>query len=709
MNKFLLTALVAVFSLSAIAQNKLFTIQDAAGMNFKFYTRGVSGLQWVDGTDWYSHMPKGDSMVVVDASTQKLVRSITLNQLNEWMNWQDSLKRFPQVKWHQKGTAISFPADEFIYTVNLSTQKGSIKMKLPKGYSNLEWYEHNGKWNCSYKHNDILHVNNSAIHQKEDEITYGESVHRNEFGISGGIFWSRNAEKMAFYRNDESAVNNYPMTTINGNVAESTPIKYPMAGQANEVVKLGVYHASTGKTVYLKTGDVDQYLTNITWGPESKHIFVAVLNRGQDHLKWQQYDAETGELVRTLFEEKSEQFVEPLHQLYFIPGTNFEYIWLSWKDGFTTLHHYSIAEGYKGKMLTKADWEVTGILGFSQDGETVYFTGTGKSPLESHLWSASTEKYGKPEQLTKETGTHSVQLSPNGNYFIDVYSNRQTPLKTLVKNTNGKTVAELDEQKDPMADYVKVEMDFFTIKAADDKTDLHCRVIKPHDFDKNKKYPAIVYVYGGPHAQMVSERWMGGASFFLQYLAQQGFVVFTVDSRGSDNRGRDFEQCTHRKMGEIEMADQMKGVEWLKSQKYIDSERIGVHGWSYGGYMTTSLMLNQPDVFKVGVCGGPVIDWKFYEIMYTERYMDTPQENPEGYEQTSLLNEVENLKGKLLIVHGTNDDVVVLQHTLAFIEACANKGVLFDYFPYPGGKHHWGGPARVHLMMKMAQYFKDNL
>lgn len=708
MRRLLLCTLALVSITPLLAQKKQLTIQDAAG-NWSLYPRGLSSLQWIPNTNLYGYMAKGDSMVLFNAEDQDFVRAITLKQLNEWVNDETPLERFPRLKWHDKGQRISFATDESITSIALADGKARVELKLPKGYDNLEYHEHKGNWVSSYHHDGVLHVSNHALHQADDHREYGKSVHRSEFGISKGIFWSSNCEKVAFYRNDQSAVRDYPMTAINQENATHEPIKYPMAGEPNEVVKLGVYHVQSMETVFLKTGDADQYLTNITWGPESKFVYVGVLNRGQDHLKWQQYDARTGQLVKTLFEEQSESFVEPLHPLYFVPGSTDEFVWLTWKDGFTAPHLYSVSEGHKQNLLPDVNWEVKGFEGFSEDGTSIFFTGTGNNPLETHLFSLPIENPKKPEQITSKMGTHNVSLSDNGQFVLDVYSNRKTPSETLLLNAKGRKLKKLHTADNPMAEYVNNTIDFFTIPSADEETTLHCRLIKPHDFDKKKKYPAIVYVYGGPHAQMVTERWMGGASFFLHYMAQQGYLVFTVDNRGSDNRGRDFEQCTHRQLGKLEMEDQLEGVKWLKEQDYVDTERIGVHGWSYGGFMTTSLMLNYPETFKAGVCGGPVIDWGFYEIMYTERYMDTPEENPEGYADASLLNEVDNLQGKLLIVHGTNDDVVVWQHTLAFIEACTQKGVLFDYFPYPGGKHHWGGPARTHLMMKMAQYFEEQL
>ena len=276
-------------------------------------------------------------------------------------------------------------------------------------------------------------------------------------------------------------------------------------------------------------------------------------------------------------------------------------------------------------------------------------------------------------------------------------------------NYKGKELAVIKKDKQPLKDYKLGKMDIFTLKSEIDGADLYCRMIKPVDFDSTKKYPVIVYVYGGPHAQLVTDSWLGGAGLFLNYLAENGYLIFTLDNHGSANRGRDFEQIIHRHLGTNEIKDQLTGVKYLKSLPYVDSTRIGVHGWSFGGFMTTSLMLRTPGVFKVGVGGGPVIDWKYYEVMYGERYMDTEKENPEGFKESSLLNYVQNLQGHLLLIHGTIDPTVVWQHSLLLIEKAVEQNKLIDYFVYPGQKHGVRGKARVHLNRKIKAYFDDYL
>jgi len=705
-------AFFIALSLTGFAQSsgkKILSIEDVS-INPRVYPQFLSQLNWIPGTDTYAQV-EDQKLNQYSGAKGKLIKSISVEDLNaaiEKVNKDDVVSRMPGVAW-QDSKHFTFRQNQKLYSITIGRSLvAKMEFEYKTGASGLEYqFTSGGAGNHSYVIGDDLYVNGIQINESEEGVVYGQVVHRNEFGINKGTFWSADFSKLAFYQNDQRAVTDYPMLNITKPVAEDYHVKYPMAGQQNETVKLGIYDVKSKKTLYLKTGDVDQYLTNITWDPSGKFVYIGVLNRGQDHLKWQKYSVSNGELVSTLFEEKSESFVEPLHPLKFNPTNSEEFIWQSWRDGYTHLYRYN-TDGKLLNQITKGAFEVNELVCFSSDGKSVFYTSREESPLETHLYEISIQG-GTAKKVTGVKGSHSVKVSDKSHYVIDIFSTREIARKYALLKRSGKEVKELLLSKDPMADYEKNAIEFGTIKAGDGSTDLYTRMIKPYNFDATKKYPAIVYVYGGSHAQMVTESWMGGASLFLHYMAQQGYIVFTVDNRGSDNRGAAFEQATHRQLGTLEIEDQLAGVDYLKKQAYIDADRIGVHGWSFGGFMTTGLMLKAPGTFKVGVCGGPVIDWKYYEIMYTERYMDTPEENPEGYETSSLLNHVKNLEGKLLIVHGADDDVVVWQHTLAFIDECVENAVLFDYFPYPGHKHHVRGRDRVHLQKYMAQYFIDHL
>lgn len=540
-----------------------------------------------------------------------------------------------------------------------------------------------------------------------ETLVYGEAVHQREFGIEKGTFWSPKGSSLAFYRMDQSMVKPTPIIDYHPLEAESKPLYYPMAGTPSHHVTVGIYHLATGRTVYLQTGEPkEKFLTNLSWSPDEKILYVAEVNRAQNECKVNAYDAETGRFVRTLFVETDKHYVEPLHPLTFLPGSNNQFIWQSRRDGWNHLYLYDTT-GRLIRQVTKGEWEVTNFAGFNPKGTQLYFESTEASPLERRLYSISV-KGGKTKDLTPESGMHRTQLSPDASAIIDVFQSPTVPRKVAVTNI-GKGSRTLLDAKNPDTGYAMPEIRTGTIMAADGRTPLYYKLTMPLRFDPAKKYPVIVYVYGGPHAQLVTKTWRSSVGGWDIYMAQKGYAVFTVDSRGSANRGAAFEQVIHRRLGQTEMADQMCGVDFLKSQSWVDADRIGVHGWSYGGFMTTNLMLTHGDVFKVGVAGGPVIDWNRYEIMYGERYFDAPQENPEGYDAANLLKRAGDLKGRLMLIHGVIDPVVVWQHSLLFLDACVKARTYPDYYVYPSHQHNVMGSDRVHLYETITRYFTDHL
>lgn len=540
-------------------------------------------------------------------------------------------------------------------------------------------------------------------------LVYGQSVHQNEFGIHGGLFWSPDGSRLAFYRMDQSMVTPYPLVHINTRKATEEKLYYPMAGMPSHHVTLGIYDVASGQTTYIKTGEPkEKYLTNISWAPDSKTVYIAEVNREQNHMDLKAYDPATGDCIKTLFSEHNDKYIEPQWPMRFIPGRDKEFVWQTRRDGYTHLYRYNV-DGKLLGQITRGEWEITDFLGFADGGKTIVYSSTQLSPIDRVIASVSIDGR-KTRILTPQAGWHVGQLSPDGKYLLDTYESLKNPTENrLLSVATGKPIATLYQSKDPEAGFINPEITFGTIKAADGVTDLHYRLLKPTNFDPKKKYPTIVYVYNGPHAQLVQNRFHAGCLGWDLYMATKGFVIFTVDGRGSAHRGAAFEQVIHRHLGKNEMADQMKGVDFLKSLPYVDADRIGVAGWSYGGFMTTNLMLTYPDVFKVGSAGGAVTDWARYEIMYGERYMDSPQDNPEGYKETNLSLRAGNLKGRLLLIHGTIDPTVVWQHTQLFVDACVKAGTYPDYMIYPEHKHNVLGVDRVHLNYTMARYFMDHL
>ncbi|MGE5395771.1 MAG: DPP IV N-terminal domain-containing protein, partial [Candidatus Saccharibacteria bacterium] len=606
---------------------------------------------------------------------------------------------------------IWFKTSSNLLTLDLNNHSKITRIAYPKESENLDFDNNRSMLAYTIKNNLFVATTSGTTQVTNDSIEHiinGAAVHRNEFAIEKGTFWSPKGNLLAFYHMDETMVGDYPLVDYMTREAELVNIKYPMAGMTSHQVTLGIYNTATRQTIYMKTGEPkDHYLTNISWSPDEKTIFIAELNREQNHMRLNQYDATTGDLIKTLLEEEDPKYVEPLHPILFVGNNAEKFYFQSNRDGFNHVYCYQMKDG-RISQITKGNWEVTELLGFDAGEKYMYFECTNENGLERNLYKINLQSK-KMDRLTKQPGTHSGLLSPDKSTIIDRWSSTEVPGQIDLISAKGELIKTIAVAPNTLKDYQLGENTVFTIKADDGVTDLNCRMIKPTNFDPSKKYPVIVYVYGGPHAQLVNKTWLNGVRWWEYYMASKGYIAFTVDNRGSSNRGKAFENVTHRQLGIVETADQMKGVEYLKSLPYVDAQRIGVHGWSFGGFMTLNLMLRHPETFKVGVAGGPVVDWSMYEIMYGERYMDTPQENPDGYKNSNMLNYVQNLQGKLMLIHGVQDQTVVMQHSIDFLKKCIDLGKQVDFFVYPTHEHNVRGVDRVHLMEKVSNYFLDNL
>lgn len=699
---------LAAAVLPAMAQKKQFTIAEATnGMATTLAPQSIKQPSWrpgsgelfsVAGNNWVRSAFQGNT---VDTF-------LRLKELNNGLFGKDSLKAAPAYTWLNDHEAW-IQQGNIIYKGTWADRQWSWARwyELPAEAENLKVEPLSGNVAYTVANNLYFQKNGAAAvavsNETDKNIISGQAVHRNEFGIDGGIFLSPKGNYLAYYRMDQTMVNDYPIISWNGMPARNTDIKYPMAGGTSHEVTVQVFDPATGKSVPLQTGTPkDQYLTCVTWSPDEKYVFVVLLNRDQNHLWLNQYDARTGALVKTLFEETSDKYVEPQHPLSFLPGSNDQFLWWSQRDGFMHLYLYNTS-GKLLRQLTQGSWIVNEIAGFSAKTKEVIITASKESPLEKHVYVVNYNN-GKLRRLDKEPGVHTIIASEDGTFIYDVVTGPGIPKKTLIRSTDGKREKVVLDAPDPLKDYDRPAIRTVTLKAGDG-TPLYGKLILPTGFDSTKKYPVIVYLYNGPHVQLVRNSFPESNNLWYEYMAQHGYVVFSMDGRGSGNRGLAFENATFRKLGTVEMEDQLKGVDYLKSLPFVDAARMGVHGWSFGGFMTTSLMLRHPGVFKCAVAGGPVMDWKMYEIMYTERYMDSPQQNPEGYEGANLLSKVKSLKGKLLLIHGTNDDVVVWQHSINFLKKAVDEGVQLDYFVYPGHLHNVRGKDRVHLMQKISDYF----
>ena len=550
------------------------------------------------------------------------------------------------------------------------------------------------------------------------ELVYGQSVHREEFGITKGLFWSPKGSLLAFYRMDQSMVTDYPQVNINlsgldgedgSRIARLEPDKYPMAGETSHKVTVGIFNPADGRVVYLQAGDpTDRYFTDIAWSPDEKTVYMIELPRSQDKAELVAYDAKSGARLRVLYTETNPKYVHPEHPVQFLPWDSSKFLYWSERDGYNHLYLFDVEKGLL-RQLTSGHFVVTEVLGFNVKEKSVIISSRENSHVRVNHWSVRV-KDGKRTMLDAGQGVHSGTLSQSGTYIFDRWSSPQVVRRYEVLDvTHPGRPRLVKDCADPWASFDVPEITGGSLKAADGVTDLYYRLVKPTGFDAERKYPAVVYVYGGPHARNVDESRNWAVRGWEIYMAQLGYVVFVLDNRGSSERGFEFESVTFRHLGDEEMRDQMEGVAFLKSLPYVDGDRLGIHGWSFGGFMTTNLMLTYPDVFKVGVAGGPVTDWRYYEVMYGERYMDTPQENPEGYKGTSLIRKAGNLKGRLQIITGYNDPTCVPQHSLAFLKACAEAGTQPDFFAYPDEGHNMAGHNYVHLHERITRYFEDHL
>ncbi|MBP6312681.1 MAG: DPP IV N-terminal domain-containing protein [Flavobacteriales bacterium] len=673
----------------------------------------LRGLQWVEGTSTYSYV--NDSALMIGTLGKSMDRPfVTLSELNATIPDSTELRRIPSVTW-EDGTHFHFMHDGKMFRYEQGAKSIEVTHSLPAEAENQDYEPRQGS--IAYTVDDDLFVvrkgGGRSVRITTDGgegIVNGKSVHRDEYGITKGTFWGPKGNVVAFYRMDESMVSEYLLEDISTKPSTFNAIRYPMAGQTSHHVTIGVYDLRSGKKIMLNTGaPEDQYLTNIAWEHDGAHLQVVHLDRATENLKVVRYSVETGKPVGTLLTEHDDKYLEPQHPAKFLKTNPTQYIWWSQRDGWPHLYLYDLNKGLV-RQLTKGNWTVKNIVGMDPLETFVIVEGTGEieagrptGAMDTHLYRVELRS-GKTTRLTKEAGSHHGELSSDGTTLIDAWSSLNVSGRTeLIDAKNGSVIKTMINSKDPLAGVTKGTMELVTIPGENGDM-LNARLIKPSTFNENERYPVLIYVYGGTHVQLVRNSFLGGASLWMIEAAERGYLVWTVDGHGSSERGRDFEQIIHRQLGITEVNDQMRGVNWLKALPYVDSTRFAVHGWSFGGHMTTAMLTRHPGVFKVGVAGGPVMDWSLYEVMYGERYMDTPKENPKGYEATTLPLLADKLQEDLLLITGGVDPVVLPEHSLSFIKACVDTGTQVDFFEYPGHEHNVRGKDRVHLMEKVLHY-----
>ena len=703
-------SILFVYLTTTLLSQKELSLEDAVMQQYRaFYPERIVGFNWLPNTTDYVYLSNDwTTLYKSSVSSKKEEILLTADDLEEILDIE--MYRFYPMQFVSKDVFFMNNGTSF-FKINLKERKAEILHDLEENANAPLFEPSSGRLAYLLNNNVLVRYEDSkkviSVTQNKDEnIVSGQAIARSEFGITDGLFWSPKGKYLAFYEKDESKVHNYPLLDINQTPGALNSIKYPMAGQKSEKARVGIFNTANQKTVFIETlKDPEGYLTNISFTPDEKYLFVAEVNRAQNHMWLNVYDAMNGAFVKTILEETNDKWVEPEHPAYFPCDKKNNFIWMSEKDGFMNLYYYDF-EGKLIDQITDHKFVVKSIVGLSNDEKHLYYEATGPNPMNTMVYDYNIKKKTST-LLTKVEGTHSVKVCDNNSYYYDTYSNSSTARKSLIYTANGKMSKLLLNAKDKLDAYQIAQTEIGSIDASDG-TKLYYRLIKPSNFDASKKYPVLNYVYGGPHAQLVTNSWLNGASLWMHWMAEQGYIIFTLDNRGSGNRGFAFESQIHRQLGTVEIEDQMAGVNFLNSLPFIDNKRMSVHGWSFGGFMTTSLMLRKPGVYTTGVAGGPVTDWKYYEIMYGERYMDQPDENEKGYSEASLLNKTENLEGKLLLVHGSSDDVVVMQHNLKLVQRFIESEKQIDFFPYPMHKHNVYGKDRVHLMTKVLNYILEN-
>jgi len=601
-------------TVSAFGQRKELTLEDAVMEQYKgYYPKSLTMFQWVPNTDCYTYLDNYTKLMKSSVKGTEPKEMLTIQAVNAKLGTE--LYWFSGMEWKNENEFWLNNGTNY-YLYNTVDDEGKLIHALADDAENAKF--HAGSGNVAYTRDNNVYVQTAegfkliVTDNSDKNIVSGRAIARSEFGITEGLFWSPNGKKLAFYQKDETNVHDYPLLDNSKTPGELVSIKYPMAGQKSEIAHVGIYDIESKGTWYISAMHGEEnYLTNLSWTPDNKYVVVAEVNRDQNHMWLNVFSAKNGKFVRTLFEETSDKWVEPEHPAFFPNVSSNNFVWVSEKNGFNNLYYYNF-EGDLIMQLTNHEFVVKGILEFKND--QVYYTTTGQNPMETHVYSVDLK--GKQKILTRANGTHSVSISADGKYFHDHFSSHTVASNDWILNAKGKIVKKLLESPD-MLDEVKIGTADISSITAKDGTQLYTRLIKPSDFDENKKYPVLVYVYGGPHAQLITNSWLDGASLWMYWMAEQGYLVYTVDNRGSGERGVAFETQVHRQLGTVEIEDQLSGVEFLKSLPYVDGDRLAVHGWSFGGFMTTSLMLREAGTFNAGVAGGPVTDWKYYEIKLT--------------------------------------------------------------------------------------------
>ena len=721
----LLITLGLFLSFSAYGQekNKQLEIKDF----YSFYPEDVSNIRWMNEGTYYSTKEKfqivkhniadeKDNEVLFDG--KETTPSVMFSDYTFSADEQKILLQTGTSKIYRH----SFTAKYYVY----DRKTKEVKELSSKGRQSYATFSPNGS-RVAFTRDNNLYVTDLTTGKetqitntgKQNEIINGSCdwVYEEEFGFPKAFFWSPDGNKIGFYTFDESQVKEYNLQMWNGQKVypDDYRFKYPKAGVQNSTITISIYDVAKAKTTKMDIGEeTDMYIPRLRWTKSSDVLAIFRLNRLQNKLEILHADASSGKTKAVLTEEDPDGYVDIEYAdelVYLKDGKHF--INSSEKDGYKHFYLYTI-DGKQVRQITKGNWEVQEYLGIDESGKTpvIYFTSSEESPLERHFYSVDIE--GKKKvKLAGDKGTNGVSMSSDFKYYILKHSSAEKPLTvSLYQIKKNKRLAVLKENKELLKkteEYNFAKKEFFDFKTKDG-TKLYGYMLKPKDFDPKKKYPVLMYVYGGPSSQNVKDSWSAGHYSWHQMLTQKGYIVVSVDNRGTDARGEQFKKSTYAQLGKYETEDQIETSQYLKKLPYVDGGRVGIWGWSYGGYMASLGMTLGADHFKMGIAVAPVTTWRLYDSIYTERFLKRPSDNKSGYDDFSPINHADKLKGKLLIVHGTGDDNVHVQNTILFQDALINAGKQFDVFYYPNRAHSIGGiNTRFHLYQMLTDYVVENL
>ena len=712
-------AIALSISLSSWAQKKAVSIDDL-WKNYSFYPEYVRGLKSMKGGDYYTQIDKnknGSKLNKYSYRTGKLISTIADSEKLEIpitnYSFSEDEKKVLFACETKSIYRYSSRSIYYVYDVNNGSLNKLLDQKVmyatfsPDG-SQVAYVKDNNLFLMNLENMQEIQITNDGIN---NEIINGASdwVYEEEFGLVNAFFWSPDGNKIAFYRFDEREVKKFSMDMFQGELYPTQyEFRYPKAGEENSKISIHLFDTKTKKTQEIAVLEDFEYLPRLGWTKDPNSLYLLRMNRHQNHLDFLLIDATTTE-SRVLFTETDSYYID-IHDNTTFLNDGKHFIWTSEKSGFNHLYKVRLDDGSM-QQITTGNWEVTNYHGMQADSDKIYYTSTEDGPINRSVYCINTD--GKDKQkLTKKIGTNSVNFSQGMKYFINTYSTANEPPFFSLHNANGKQIRILEDNKklsEKMNQYALSKKEFFSFITSEDVS-LNGWMIKPADFDSDKQYPVFMFLYGGPGSQQVLNSWGWTNYFWHQHLAQQGYIVACIDNRGTGGRGAEFKKMTYQQLGKYETIDQIEANQYLGSLPFVDANRIGIQGWSYGGYMSSLAITKGAEVFKMAIAVAPVTNWRYYDNIYTERYMRTPQENADGYDDNSPINHVDKLKGKYLLIHGSADDNVHVQNTYEMVSALVNANKQFDLFIYPDKNHSiYGGNTRLHLYQMMTDYIKENL